>query len=359
MAKAIKFNLQFGEYEKPIRNINELRDNFNIDLVLESYYNGLLQRWLLAQGETDNFEKITTISADICDNKHTLAHKLCEIINPSISQNDIIEGTYIYEFRKIEEDKLEKYATTTSNRTSIIEDYHSGYDDILSRMEENADTYQFLKVSITELFANYKLLFTLDLKAFYNRYIFDYPLVILAVLANEKMRKLLLEKFDIAEIYLDITESERKIKSFVEKFNSNTKLPHVKQCTDENYNDVHEQNKKVLLLSDRSGKNLTPFMLYTVPQLTPPFLYVPWKNLSLPQHIQKYSRTTDDYWAENLPSADKPCMIIDIQAGNKIRNFGKIMEEFDGAEVKGKFMIFNGINYKSKNKKDTLKYMEI
>lgn len=44
MTKAIKFNLILDG--KPVRNLAELRDNFNIEDILTSYRNGLLKRWL-------------------------------------------------------------------------------------------------------------------------------------------------------------------------------------------------------------------------------------------------------------------------------------------------------------------------
>ena len=48
MAKTIKFNLICND--KPIRNIDNLQDNFVIDDIIEYYHNGLLQRWLKVRG---------------------------------------------------------------------------------------------------------------------------------------------------------------------------------------------------------------------------------------------------------------------------------------------------------------------
>ena len=48
MAKTIKFNLICDN--KPIRTIEDLRENFSIEDVLEYYNNGLLQHWLLVYG---------------------------------------------------------------------------------------------------------------------------------------------------------------------------------------------------------------------------------------------------------------------------------------------------------------------
>lgn len=48
MAKTIKFNLILDD--KPVRTIEDLRENFSIEDILELYNNGLLQSWLEVRG---------------------------------------------------------------------------------------------------------------------------------------------------------------------------------------------------------------------------------------------------------------------------------------------------------------------
>ena len=44
--KAIKFNLSYGN--ERIKTLAELKENCNIDMLLETLQNGLLVRWLMA-----------------------------------------------------------------------------------------------------------------------------------------------------------------------------------------------------------------------------------------------------------------------------------------------------------------------
>ncbi|WP_270657721.1 hypothetical protein [Aeromonas sp. Y293-4] len=62
MTKTIKFNLIVDG--KPIRNLDELRENFNIEDVLAFYRNGLLSRWLESRDLTEEFSELKTISED-------------------------------------------------------------------------------------------------------------------------------------------------------------------------------------------------------------------------------------------------------------------------------------------------------
>ena len=55
--KAIKFNLSYGN--ERIKTLAELKENCNVDMLLETLKNGLLVRWLTAQGETAIAEKVS------------------------------------------------------------------------------------------------------------------------------------------------------------------------------------------------------------------------------------------------------------------------------------------------------------
>mgnify|MGYP003416271723 CR=1 FL=1 len=60
MAKTIKFNLLCDE--KPIRNLDDLKENFVIEDILNYYNNKLLQKWLKVRGFEEEFEKVNKIN---------------------------------------------------------------------------------------------------------------------------------------------------------------------------------------------------------------------------------------------------------------------------------------------------------
>lgn len=62
MAKTIKFNLICDG--NPVRNLEDLQNNFSIEDVLNYYSNKLLQRWLKVRGYEKELELVNKITAD-------------------------------------------------------------------------------------------------------------------------------------------------------------------------------------------------------------------------------------------------------------------------------------------------------
>ena len=52
-------------------------------------------------------------------------------------------------------------------------------------------------------------------------------------------------------------------------------------------------------------------------------------------------------------------MIINMEEGDHVRSIGKQGEDFSSRDVKGKFTILDGVDYKSNNASHTLLYMEV
>jgi len=59
MAKKIKFNLIVDN--KPIRNLEELIENFNLDDISKLFENNTLHKWLDVRGYNEHLEKINKI----------------------------------------------------------------------------------------------------------------------------------------------------------------------------------------------------------------------------------------------------------------------------------------------------------
>ena len=59
MAKTIKFNLICDG--NPVRTIDDLKENFSIEDILDYYKEGLLHRWLKVRGYNDYLDRINEI----------------------------------------------------------------------------------------------------------------------------------------------------------------------------------------------------------------------------------------------------------------------------------------------------------
>lgn len=182
MTKAIKFNLILDG--KPVRNLDELRDNFNIEDILVSYRNGLLNRWLETRGLNEEIAALDKISEDDVE----AAKALCHIFHGKPTDKQIETAAYPFAFRQKEAERLERYEGLEAKKTEIIRSYHGNYTKLISSIEERSADYPFVKSAVAEIFARYFELYMLDARAFYDRFIKAHPLVILAILANDDMR---------------------------------------------------------------------------------------------------------------------------------------------------------------------------
>ena len=134
MAKTIKFNLILDD--KPVRTIEDLRENFSIEDILESYNNGLLQRWLEVRGYSELLEKVNSIKVD---SNIEQIQQLINIFDVECDDAKIKEGIAILDYIIERKRLLEEYNKSNYKAKSVIDDYHSGYDSIINDIIENKD----------------------------------------------------------------------------------------------------------------------------------------------------------------------------------------------------------------------------
>jgi len=293
MAKAIKFNLTVDG--KPIRDLGDLRNNFNVEDILGIYENGSLKRWLDVRGmEKESFE-LDKISGDTVQ----IATELCRIFHAeeNFTAEQIKLAAYPFEFRMQEEERLRNYLDMKKQRNEIIDAYHAGYNKLLADLEERSGDYFFIKSALAELYKNYPALYRIDAEAFYARFIKKHPLVILGMLANSDMRPLIARQPE--QVYADL-----KI-------------------------------WKLVIVSNALRTEI----------IAP-----------LRGHVKDFVERTD--WKDIKPKG-KHFMIIAMGPGSFVRSTGNKEEELKAEDVNGKFPILDGIEYKSDNALHWLVYMEV
>ena len=102
MAK-IKFNLNFSGEQ--IRTLDDLRDNFSIEDVLDVYNNGMLVKWLDVRNYKSELEQVNAIHAT---NARGILTELIRIFaisdDPSEIQDSLSVLDYLEERKKAHED---------------------------------------------------------------------------------------------------------------------------------------------------------------------------------------------------------------------------------------------------------------
>ena len=101
MAKTIKFSLILDN--NPVRDLDGVRENFNIDDILTYYKSGLLQKWLAVREFTDTLSKIKDISAE---SDLEISKELVKIFEMEIEGTKIEESLYSIQFHQELENKV-------------------------------------------------------------------------------------------------------------------------------------------------------------------------------------------------------------------------------------------------------------
>ena len=102
MAK-IKFNLNFGGEQ--IRTLDDLRDNFSIEDVLDVYNNGLLVKWLDVHNHKLELEKVNAIHATDARGILTELIRIFDISDdPAEIEESLSVLDYLEERKKVHED---------------------------------------------------------------------------------------------------------------------------------------------------------------------------------------------------------------------------------------------------------------
>lgn len=214
MTKAIKFNLILDG--KSVRNLDELRDSFNIEDILVYFRNGLLIRWLETRGLNEEIAELDKVPEDDVE----AAKSLCCIFDKKLTNKQIETAAYPFEFRRKEAERLERYEILEAKKTEIIRLYHDSYTKLLLSIEERSADYPFVKSAVAEIYTRYFQLYILDARAFYERFVKVHPLVVLAILANSDMRP-------------HIAKDLSKVKQDIAGLWSSRDLPHIQSFAGE------------------------------------------------------------------------------------------------------------------------------
>lgn len=306
MAKTIKFNLVCDQ--KPVRTIEDLQNNFSIEDVLSYYHNGLLTRWLEVRGYEEELEKVKTITETEDLN---IIRELIEIFGVAADDDKVEEDIYILRYLQERRELLDCYREENYKTQSIIEDYATGYRKLIGELLEYPDDIAAIKGCIKEMVTNYTWVFELSHRElFYFLMGKDRVLAIMCLLMVDECR----------QYYLPI-ESE------------------------------DENGKLVLDISSNADKKA---MYNSLCQL----VRSGDVEKALADNLHSFAGITDGYWKDLEPEGKK-YMIISMAEGDYVRSAGNRNEEFSSSDVKERFLIVNGVDYKSNYSSHTLLYVEV
>lgn len=292
MAKTIKFNLILDDY--PVRNLEGLREHFSIEDMLKYFENGLLLRWLNVRGYNKQYSGVNSIDKSL-DKKDIVMDlvKIFEVVE--LDSKDIEKAVGILKYLDEEKELNAIYKENAYAKKHIVDDYHSGYIELVIHMEENKENMALLKADAIQMEREYFGLFELNHYDLFFRLVKSAPKAIFAILTRDVFRK-----FWIGE-------------------KANTKI---------------YSNVKTELLETDKAKEI------------------------LGDDLKIVKRNTQAMW-DPIEKNEVKLMVISIIRGTFVKNAGNFSEKLGDADVNDKLVKFNGLEYQCNNENYELLYMEV
>lgn len=306
MAKTIKFNLICDG--NPVRTIEDLQNNFSIEDVLIYYSNSLLHRWLRVRGYDKELEAVSAITSK---EPMEIIKELIRIFDVVADETQIEESIYMLHYLNERKKLCTIYEQENYNITHIIEDYKTGYYQLVKDILENPEDIAKIKANIAEITTNYAWILKLDHRNLFYILKTKSMLAVMCLLMNKDSRNyyLPIEKLneDGTVITLDVATNSDKQAMFV---------------------DICSMIK------------------------TPEFV------TALGENLVSFAGITDGYWKDLEPKG-KQYMIISMGTGDFVRSSGLSGGDLGHSDITGKFVIVDGIDYKSNSDTRKLLYMEV
>lgn len=305
MAKTIKFNLICDE--KPVRTIEDLQNNFSIEDVLAYYNNQLLHRWLRVRGYEEELEAVSAINSS---EPMEIIKELIRIFDVATDEEKVEEGIYMLKYLNEHKERCTVYEQEKYNADHIIKDYENGYRQLVDGILQNPNDAAKIKANIAEIVTNYAWVLELDHRELFYALTGKSVLAVMCLLMNEKSRcyYLPIEKTkEDGTVTLDISENADKKAMF----------DHI--C-------------RMISQTDFASK--------------------------LEGNLVSFSGVTDGYWKDLEPKG-KRYMIVSMGVGDYVRSAGQSGGDLSSSDIQNKFVIVDGIDYKSNSDTRKLLYMEV
>ena len=320
MAKTIKFNLHCDGH--PVRTLEDLREHFSMEDVLEYLNNGILARWLDIRGYTAEKEQVEQITAD---NDRDRLWALVNIFDIDADQKEVTERAQQLDWKNRQKALSAAYQASGESRQRILDDYFSGYKNAVETILTNLEDYGSIKSAVADIDEHYQEAFDLHykelIKGIYNAIRGDahQPTALLALLTRPHMRTKYLSEADAPSKFTDALSKYQQI------------MRHVQDASRSKYTQI------VQYAQDEISK---------MGISKPPFHVVRGEFGGGDKLIQ---RSGQQVMVIKVESSDRNYVQVSAASGENAHSYH---------EINGKFVLLDGLRCKL-SQGDTLWYMEV
>lgn len=315
MAKTIKFNLKCDNAS--IRTLDDLREHFCIQDVLNYYKNGLLTRWLDVQGYAEELGKINDIKSS---SDEDLVVQISKILNVECDENVIKESLTIIEYEKNNDGIHQKYADGLDKEYDVLKSYQTRYEELLNKIVENNEDYSKIKAATKILIKDFSWMLDLDFENLFYKMKNLAPLALFCFVSFDELRK-----YYVPEL---IVAADGK-----ESLDVDVQYGDIEKCR------YYENKRRIYncmckFLQEESLKSI------------------------LKDNLKIFSENTDSYWKDIEPDETKRFMILSMGSESRVRALKDKGTELKSGDVNKMFVILKGIDFKN-NYNNSLLYMEV
>ena len=383
MAKTIKFNLICDGY--PVRTLDELREHFNIEDILDYYEKGILRCWLKVRG----FEKeLTAITVVPSMDKLNAAKELFRIFEVEVDQETSERIEQIIRKKELQTEAEMRYQNCARDEKQIVLDYLSSYQALKENMVENHDNIAVLKENVATLCDQFMPIFQMDYRRLFLYLKARVPVALFLMLAykepraryihdqgftlNDTNRRRTVDqsRLDqaIDQLFKDTATAENVKDSFGrcfirgEKvdilFNILLKNPEYNRSSwrDSGYiRQAFESFYAKLYSEDEVCKDAEELKEELCDMVS-----VPLKLRNVFGEALKVERgSTAGEW-KMVAEAKQKCLILAIDGGNcSIRMVGDNHLQYDSKSINRSFRLFDGFEYQSQDDNAKVYYLEV
>lgn len=358
MAKTIKFNLICDGF--PVRTLEDLQNHFSVEDVLTYYNNRMLHRWLTVRGYTEELEAISDIRQE---DPSAIAKELIRIFDISTDKQEMETTLYFLRYKQERQRLCEAHYKAQAREITVLADHLKGYMQIKNGILQSPRDAAFIKASIQEMVEQYMDLFDLDHRALFYLFLEKSPLAVMRLLMNPVSRVYYIPQegkdeentpSDASPSKVDDQNDARKMRYFT--------LSKISKIYDggldtETKKFMKECEGTFIDHSYAAGKKAAQDQQEMYAVLCKEFDSARFLD-GLGENLKKFSGVTDGYW-KDLEPAGKQYMILKMGYGNYVRSAGLLNGDLATSDVMNKFVILDGVDYKSNAAKNVLLYMEV
>lgn len=188
MAKKIKFNLHCNGQK--IANMESLRENFNLEDIVEHFQSGRLQRWLEAQGFVCELEKVRAINATEIEQIIKELLQVFEIETSEDECNQVIQDIHLMQTYFKNKKEIKNILQENIQQQKLSEDWNEEFRNLVIGIMQNSTDKELIRRNLERIIKDHHHLLSLHKEILFGILWRNLPLVFLMSMTIKGFREM-------------------------------------------------------------------------------------------------------------------------------------------------------------------------